>query len=177
MTLGSATTLARMILDSCVVSNVRDIDEYVLPADHALIRYRMTKVAHSKPAWDPQRARGRKVSAWPEVHARLMERRGLNWWESSVPALDVIQRCPGPRQLTLRQMDLLHMHNFGFPYSDRRQLDVHLSGDFLQTWFANFVLNCDTSCSHVYGQQMPPCASTGAPAHAVHPFRRQARSC
>lgn len=129
MTLGIAATLARLFLDSCVVSKVRDIDEYLLPDDHGLILYQMAKAAHNKPAWDLERARGRKESAWPEVHARLMERRGLNWWESSVPALDVVQWFRGFRQLTMQQLELLHMHNFGFPDSDRRQLDVHLSGD------------------------------------------------
>ena len=73
---------------------------------------------------DSSRAMDSSSAGWAESHAQLMERKGLEWWATSIPAADVVEQWPCLKLLTYRQFDILRMVNMGFPDPARRQADV-----------------------------------------------------
>ena len=50
---------------------------------------------------------------------------GLDWWDSGVPAEDVLRDHPGLLRLTDRQFDFLRMVGVNFP--DKRKFCLELS--------------------------------------------------
>ena len=117
-----ARKVAREVLDAALVSSVRDLEDFMLPETHPDIlsmkdrASNLTKCRLGQP-------RSSKAG-WPEVHAQLLEQKGIPWWLSPIPEDRVLRDYPCLKLLNFRQLEILRLHSIPFPDTQGRTIDV-----------------------------------------------------
>ncbi|CAK9069024.1 unnamed protein product [Durusdinium trenchii] len=144
MTEADVQQLAQSVILKVRDAQIRDLDEFLLPLSHPLVQAELqrAKQLHAKrlAAEESRKTSGKTKSAkWPETHARVCDQLGLDWWDSGVPAEDVLRDHPGLLRLTDRQFDFLRMVGVNFP--DKRKFCLELSQNQRNTRAARKVVS------------------------------------
>eukprot|EP00959_Pyramimonas_sp_CCMP1952_P414647 8687868-Pyramimonas_sp.AAC.2 len=114
-------------LVTCKEQYTIDLDNFLLSDDHpailAMLRDGERKAAmrcsaemEAKASHEPKKARRDR---WPEKHARNMEAKGFDWWDSNIPDEDTHFLYPGLHALTHRTFDMLKYYGVEIPDSKR----------------------------------------------------------
>ena len=123
--------LATEFMQAMSCPEMRSVDDFLLPESHELVQdelRRATQLAQKRADKLLQKAKPKlKVGKckWAITHSRALERQGKNWWESGAPPEETLQRFPGLRALTDRQIDLCNVLGVQFP--DRRKSILEMS--------------------------------------------------
>ncbi|CAJ1335640.1 unnamed protein product, partial [Effrenium voratum] len=150
-------------LMTCLADPItRDLDDFLLPDTHQLLQddFEKARTSYIKRsasaakghAKAKAKAKAKAASKWPEVHARLCERLGIDWWESGVPSQEVLDTHPGLLRLTDRQFDLLRLLGIRFP--DSRKCCIELSQNLRSPTSVRRLKDNHTDIVTPHGQQL-----------------------
>jgi len=122
--------LAFATMDSFLTEGLSPLDTYLLDEDDNAVRpsrQSALEIVQRPPKARKLTRKGSDVK-WPEAHAHISDRKGIDWWQPLLPNKEIVDLYPCLRSLTDRNLDILAFNNIRFP-DDVGTIEISQSGD------------------------------------------------
>lgn len=126
-------------LTKLTIATRRDVDDFLLPEDHEVVREELASAVALEEKREEQaqqqklssktqvKATSQKRPMWHERHAQIFDKQGMDWWNPDVPSPETLAAHPGIVRMSERQRELCAMLGIKFPDARRCLKDVSQS--------------------------------------------------